>query len=121
MATATALEISDFFDHQYNAAFSKFDGDRIASLYHAPTITMRGDGSMHCLQSHDELTRFFQGVVNWTPSAAYSMTSSASPSNVGGIVSSSSFAVLRLMIISNLVGRITGKSEGFSPRKMRPT
>jgi hypothetical protein len=118
MATALELEISDFFDHQYNAAFSKFDGDRIASLYHAPTITMRGDGS---IQSHDELTRFFQGVANWTPSAAYSMISSASPSNIGGIVSPSSFAVLRLMIISNLVGRITGKSEGFSPRKMRPT
>jgi hypothetical protein len=25
---------------------------------------MRGDGSIHCLQSHDEVARFFQGVVD---------------------------------------------------------
>jgi len=64
MATALDLEISDFFNLQYNAAFATFDGNGIASLYHVPTITMRGDGSIHCLQSHEELARFFQGVVD---------------------------------------------------------
>jgi hypothetical protein len=63
VATVLELEISDFFDRQYNEAW-QFDGDRIASLYHAPTVSMRGDGSIHCLQSHEELTRFFQGVLD---------------------------------------------------------
>jgi Domain of unknown function (DUF4440) len=63
MSTPLELEISDFFGHRYNEAWN-FDGDRIASLYNAPTVTMRGDGSIHCLQSHAELARFFQGVLD---------------------------------------------------------
>jgi len=62
MATALEHEIQAFFN-QYNEAFANVDGDRIASLYHAPTITVRGDGSIHCLRSHEELARFFQGVA----------------------------------------------------------
>jgi hypothetical protein len=62
MATALEHEIQAFFN-QYNEAFASVDGNRIASLYHAPTITVRGDGSIHCLRSHEELARFFQGVV----------------------------------------------------------
>ena len=50
----------------------------------------------------------------------YSITSSASASNVGGILRPSAFAVLRLMINSNLVGSITGRSAGFSPLRIRP-
>lgn len=56
-------EIRAFFD-QYTAAFASFRGDQIAALYYAPTVTMRGDGSIHCLQSREELARFFQGVVD---------------------------------------------------------
>jgi len=68
MATALEIEISAFFD-QYNEAWATIDdgtidGNRIASLYHAPTITVRGDGSIHCLQSREELARFFQGVAD---------------------------------------------------------
>jgi ketosteroid isomerase-like protein len=63
MATAMEQEILAFF-HQYNEAFASLDGDRIAALYHAPAITVRGDGSVHCLRSHEELARFFQGVVD---------------------------------------------------------
>ena len=40
------------------------DGARIARLYHAPCVTMRGDGSIHSFQSPEELTRFFQGVAD---------------------------------------------------------
>ena len=51
---------------------------------------------------------------------AYSMTSSAVASSVGGTVRPSALAVLRLIASSNFVGCTTGKSAGFSPFKMRP-
>ena len=35
MVTALELEVQAFFD-QYNEAFASIDGNRIASLYHAP-------------------------------------------------------------------------------------
>jgi hypothetical protein len=63
MANALEVEMSQFFGHQYNEAW-KFGGDEIAKLYYAPTVTVRGDGSIHCLQSHEELARFFQGVLD---------------------------------------------------------
>ena len=40
---------------------------------------------------------------------------------ISGTVTPSAFAVLRLMTSSNLVGRITGSSAGFSPLRMRST
>jgi Domain of unknown function (DUF4440) len=52
------------FLEEYNTAFASIDGKRIAALYHMPTVTMRGDGSIHCLQSREELARFFQGVAD---------------------------------------------------------
>src|SRR5262249_50181015 len=51
----------------------------------------------------------------------HSITSSASASRVGGTSRPSAFAVFRLITSSNLVGRSTGKSEGFSPLRIRPT
>jgi hypothetical protein len=56
-------EVRGFFE-EYNNAFASIDGNRIAALYHMPTVTMRGDASIHCLQSRDELARFFQGVAD---------------------------------------------------------
>ena len=56
-------EIQDFFEG-YAKAFDSIDGNRIAALYHMPTVTMRGDASIHCLQSREELARFFQGVAD---------------------------------------------------------
>jgi hypothetical protein len=50
----------------------------------------------------------------------YSITSSASASNVGGKSRPSAFAVERLMTISNFVGCATGRSAGFSPLRTRP-
>ena len=52
---------------------------------------------------------------------AYSMTSSARSIIDGGTVSPRAVAVLRFTIISNLVGSCTGRSPGFSPRRMRST
>lgn len=34
----------------------------VAALYHVPSITMRGDGSVHCFQSRRELEEFFHAV-----------------------------------------------------------
>src|SRR5580698_5738010 len=51
----------------------------------------------------------------------YSTTSSAATSSVCGIVRPSSFAVLRLMTNSNLVGCSTGRSLGLAPRKILST
>ncbi len=56
-------EIRAFFD-KYNEAFASRDGKVIATCYHAPMLTMRGDGSIHCLASEGEVARFFQGVVD---------------------------------------------------------
>src|SRR5262245_8846075 len=50
----------------------------------------------------------------------HSITSSARASSVGGTSRPSALAVLRLMINSNLVGWVTGRSAGFSPLRMRP-
>jgi hypothetical protein len=43
-----AAEVSAFFE-KYAAAFASFDSKAIASFYHVPVITLRGDGSIHVL------------------------------------------------------------------------
>src|SRR5262245_28523704 len=50
----------------------------------------------------------------------HSITSSARASSVGGISRPSALAVARLMTNSNLVGCITGRSDGLAPLRMRP-
>src|SRR5262249_34837402 len=50
----------------------------------------------------------------------HSITSSAVASKVAGTVMPSNFAVCRLMMNSNLAGRITGRSAGLSPLRIRP-
>src|SRR5262249_47933825 len=52
--------------------------------------------------------------------AGHSITSSASVRRLSEILTPSAFAVLRLMMNSNLDGCITGRSAGFTPFKMRP-
>jgi hypothetical protein len=63
MATALESEMHDFLS-RYNESFITFDGEQIAEFYCVPTITMRGDGSIHCFQSREEIVQFFQGVAN---------------------------------------------------------
>src|SRR5215471_9701046 len=53
--------------------------------------------------------------------SGYSITSSARSSNDGGMVIPRDLAVLRLITKSNLVGSCTGKSDGLSPLRIRPT
>ena len=51
---------------------------------------------------------------------SYSIISSATESNVGGIDRPSALAAFRLMTSSNLVDCMTGRSAGFSPLRTRP-
>jgi hypothetical protein len=51
------------FLESYNKTFASIDGARIAALYHSPCVTLRGDGSIHCLSSND-LAAFFQNVAD---------------------------------------------------------
>ena len=51
----------------------------------------------------------------------YSITSSASASIDGGTARPSGLAALRLMTISNSAAWVTGRSDGFSPLRMRAT
>jgi hypothetical protein len=53
--------------------------------------------------------------------ALYSITSSARARSVGGTVSPSALAVLRLIASSYLVGACTARFAGFSPLRMRST
>src|SRR5215471_5489253 len=52
--------------------------------------------------------------------ALHSITSSAMESSVGGTSTAIARAVARLMMNSNRVARVTGRSEGFSHVRMRP-
>jgi hypothetical protein len=52
-------------------------------------------------------------------SQVYWITSSAVARSVSGMVRPSALAVFILITSSNFVGRCTGKSAGFSPRRMR--
>jgi hypothetical protein len=55
-------QISKFFE-DYNRTFQERDGAAIAMFYHVPSVTMRGDGSVHCFQSREELASFFRSVA----------------------------------------------------------
>jgi hypothetical protein len=54
-------EVRSFLE-SYNKAFRSIDGARIAAFFHSPCVTLRGDGSIHCLTS-DDAGPFFQGVA----------------------------------------------------------
>jgi hypothetical protein len=52
----------DFFD-RYRREFDSSNLEAFASLFHAPFMTVRGDGSVHHLQSHEEAQQFFKTVA----------------------------------------------------------
>ena len=51
------------FLSDYDTAFQTFEGKNISPFYHAPCITVRGDGSVHCFQTRAEIEEFFHGVA----------------------------------------------------------
>jgi len=52
-------DVSAFLD-EYNEAFASIDGHRIAALLPSAYRDSAGRGSIHCLQSREELASFFQ-------------------------------------------------------------
>jgi hypothetical protein len=54
-------EISKFFS-DYTRCFDARDGATIATYYHAPSMSMRADASVHVFQTRRELQDFFQAV-----------------------------------------------------------
>ena len=62
-ARALPGEVAGFFD-AFVEAFSSFSGARIATRYVVPGVALRGDGSIQCLQSREEVERFFQAAVD---------------------------------------------------------
>jgi hypothetical protein len=55
-------EINKFFS-DYTRLFDARDGATIATYYHAPSISMRADASVHIFQTPLELQLFFQAVA----------------------------------------------------------
>ena len=63
MSDQTLMSEIDALLNEYTRAFAAVDGVAIARCYHAPSITMRGDGSVHVFQTRQELETFFQAVA----------------------------------------------------------
>ena len=61
------------------------------------------------------------GLMHRSKNGAYSITSSATASSIGGTSRPSDLAVLRLIASSKFTGNWTGRSTGIAPRKMRST
>jgi hypothetical protein len=59
---AQLSEIGNFFS-DYTKLFDERNGAAIATYYHAPSITMRADASVHVFQTHQDLQEFFQNVA----------------------------------------------------------
>jgi hypothetical protein len=57
-------DCQQFFDSYQRIWAATRDGKQIAQFYHAPCLTLRGDGSMLTLQTEDEVARFFQTVAD---------------------------------------------------------
>jgi hypothetical protein len=62
MSQALNEEVRSFLA-AYMREFSSLSGARIASLYHVPCVTVRGDGTIHSLQTRQDVERFFEGVA----------------------------------------------------------
>ena len=69
--SALTKTLEKFFS-DYNVAFRTIDGRRIAPFYHAPCMTLRGDGSFLLLESPPEIEKFFQNVAETYKREGYS-------------------------------------------------
>jgi Protein of unknown function (DUF3225) len=63
MSNANMTSEVEAFLEEYRVAFDTFDVARISALYHTPCVTVRGDGSVHCLRTWEEIETFFHTVV----------------------------------------------------------
>ncbi len=59
------MQTPEAFIEAYAAAWQlPPDGKKIAELYHAPCLTLRGDGSFVALQTQAEVAQYFQSVAD---------------------------------------------------------
>jgi hypothetical protein len=56
-------QVQSFFE-DYTRVFNAADAVAITKFYHVPSISMRGDGSVVCYQSAEEIERFFKRVAD---------------------------------------------------------
>lgn len=66
MPTGTLEQSVRTFFGEYNGLWSapKIDASRVALFYHAPCLTLRGDGSFHALMTRQEVEAFLQRVAD---------------------------------------------------------
>jgi hypothetical protein len=57
-----APHVNKLFDN-YTKVFDAVDSAGIAACYHTPSISMRGDASVHVFGTRQELEEFFQDVA----------------------------------------------------------
>src|SRR5262245_23918306 len=94
---------------------------------HLPGVARRSpfeksnDRRLRLLRARRERPCCHRAKERYERAALHSITSSARASRIGGISRAIAFAVLRLNASLNLVGCCTGRSLGFSPRRMRST
>ena len=55
-------EVARFLE-SYAAAFNRVDSAAIAKMYHVPCLTVRGDGSTHTFDDHDQVREFMESVA----------------------------------------------------------
>ena len=62
----TKFEFNDILKllDRYNQAFMERDAEAIAACYMVPTLTIRGDGTVHVFTSSEEIKTFFQDVAD---------------------------------------------------------
>jgi len=53
-----------FFETYQSVWIATRDGKQIAKFYHAPCLSLRGDGTFVCFNANDEIARFFQTVAD---------------------------------------------------------
>jgi hypothetical protein len=117
-----AVAAADAMDRGVVPAGDARPGHRTAQEHRAGHAAHQENRDHHGpvkLQTHAGYSS--QGYQARPAERGHSMSRSACASSDAGTVSSSAFAVLRLITSSNLVGCSTGRSAGRAPRRIRAT
>ena len=104
----------------------KTEADAVKMANDAPTLTLprsrgrEGEGARLLFLQPRHRPHLARRVCATELTGGYSITSSARARRIGGTSMPSAFAAFRLMISSNLVDCMTGRSSGLVPFRMRP-
>jgi hypothetical protein len=92
-----------------------------ATVWRCPRYFRFAPESRHSSQGAACLKSATNGLMHRSKLPLYSITTSARARSVGGISRPSAFAVLRLMMRTNLTGCATGRSAGVAPLRILST